>query len=149
MAYNIAYRLLACPDTATEATQEAFLAALNDAGAQECSFRVRLLRAVVAACAKRLHRTRSVRPASADGSASADHPLDRDMVRAIEAGIARLPIEARVVLVLADIQGLGYEEIAQVTGASRAAVGRRLGEARARLRDWLYGTRPVMGASSG
>jgi len=66
--------------------------------------------------------------------------LDPDLVQAIEAGIGSLPFESRAVLVLADVQGLSHEEIAQVTGAAPAVVGRRLAEARVQLRDWLYGS---------
>ena len=86
-------------------------------------------------------------------SAPADHRRAHDALLArAEAGIAGLPLEERLVLVLADVQGLSYEEVACVTGASPAAVARWLGSARARLRDWLRddgpGTCRATGASS-
>ena len=40
-------------------------------------------------------------------------------------------------LVLSDVQGLSYSEIAQATGTSGGTVKSRLSRARARLRDFL------------
>ncbi|HOQ98969.1 MAG TPA: sigma factor-like helix-turn-helix DNA-binding protein [Anaerolineae bacterium] len=162
-AYNVAYRLLGCTGLATEALEEALLAALSDARQHICvhsestvvpgmagptagvsrgamrgeSFGTWLLRRVVAACRRRA-RLRRCPPASPGrledpGGAS----LGPGLVQAIEAGLAALPLESRLVLVLADVQGLSYEEIAQVAGVAPRAVARRRATARARLRDWM------------
>ena len=61
----------------------------------------------------------------------------QDLVQAIAAGICKLPLDQRVVLVLSDVQGLSYDEIAEATGASLGTVKSRLSRARARLRDYL------------
>jgi len=45
--------------------------------------------------------------------------------------------EQRLVIVLSDIQGLSYEEIAQVTGCSLGTVKSRLSRGRTHLRDYL------------
>jgi RNA polymerase sigma-70 factor (ECF subfamily) len=44
-----------------------------------------------------------------------------------------LPVEFREALVLRDIQGLGYHEIAEITGAPVGTVMSRLARARMRL----------------
>ncbi|HEU5091428.1 MAG TPA: sigma-70 family RNA polymerase sigma factor [Nitrospira sp.] len=51
----------------------------------------------------------------------------------LEKHINELPIEFREALVLRDIQGLGYHEIAQVTGVPVGTVMSRLARARRRL----------------
>ena len=61
----------------------------------------------------------------------------RELNRAIQAGIAQLPPDQRIVLVLSDVQGMSYDEIAQITGANLGTVKSRLSRGRARLRDLL------------
>jgi RNA polymerase sigma-70 factor (ECF subfamily) len=51
----------------------------------------------------------------------------------LEAAIAQLPVPFREALVLRDVQGLDYREIAQVTGVPIGTVMSRLARARARL----------------
>ena len=51
----------------------------------------------------------------------------------LEAAIAALPVDFREALVLRDVQGLGYREIAEVTGAPVGTVMSRLARARQRL----------------
>jgi RNA polymerase sigma factor (sigma-70 family) len=53
----------------------------------------------------------------------------------LEAAIAALPVEFRETFVLRDIQGLGYREIAEVTGTPLGTVMSRLARARRRLID--------------
>ena len=48
-----------------------------------------------------------------------------------------LPLDQRVVVVLSDLQGLNYREIAQVLGVSTGVVRSRLSQGRAMLRDTL------------
>jgi RNA polymerase sigma factor (sigma-70 family) len=51
----------------------------------------------------------------------------------LEAAIAALPVEFRETFVLRDIQGLGYREIAEITGTPLGTVMSRLARARHRL----------------
>jgi RNA polymerase sigma factor (sigma-70 family) len=53
----------------------------------------------------------------------------------LEAAIAALPVEFREVLILRDVQGLEYREIAQITSLSVGTVMSRLARARRRLID--------------
>jgi RNA polymerase sigma-70 factor (ECF subfamily) len=55
----------------------------------------------------------------------------------LEAAIAQLPMEFREAIVLRDIHGLDYREIAQVTAAPVGTVMSRLSRARERLRETL------------
>ena len=56
---------------------------------------------------------------------------------AIQAAIGKLPPDQRATLVLSDIEGLDYQEIADATGVALGTVKSRLSRARARLRDLL------------
>jgi RNA polymerase sigma-70 factor (ECF subfamily) len=57
--------------------------------------------------------------------------------QAIDHALATLSAEARVVVILRDIQGLGYHEIATITGVPIGTVESRLFRARRRLRPLL------------
>lgn len=155
VAYNVAYRILGHGDSAADATQEAFLAAYRALPAfRGGSFKAWVLRIVTNACYDQL-RVRQRRPQvsledaveDADYASSFADPgespeeaiLRQDMAQAIEAAIAKLPLDQRVALVLSDVQGLSYDEIVAVTGASLGTVKSRLSRARARVRDYLTG----------
>jgi RNA polymerase sigma-70 factor, ECF subfamily len=73
-------------------------------------------------------------PAS-DWSRRADEQaLDRELGQAIQQATDRLPEEYRQVFLLKDVEGLSYEEIAEMTGETVAAVKSRLHRARLSLR---------------
>jgi RNA polymerase sigma factor (sigma-70 family) len=154
-AYHTAYRILDNSDAAADATQDAFLAAyrhLNDF--RDGSFKAWLLRIVTNACYDFL-RSRKRRPADSldDMLGSDDEREPREFVdkregpeehaerselhSLLQIGIRNLPDDQRIVLVLADVQGMSYEEIAVATNANLGTVKSRLNRARARLRDWL------------
>ena len=59
--------------------------------------------------------------------------LERVDESRLEDAIAGLPTEFREALVLRDMQGLGYREIAEVVGAPVGTVMSRLARARQRL----------------
>ena len=153
IAFNVAYRVLGHADAAADATQDAFLSAYRGLPAfRGGSFRAWLLRIVTNACYDQL-RLKKRRPETSledmtedpdytcsliDYSQNPEEAIVRqDLVQAIAAGICKLPLDQRVVLVLSDVQGLSYDEIAEATGASLGTVKSRLSRARARLRDYL------------
>lgn len=73
-----------------------------------------------------------------------DQTLDAELRKAIDDAAAMLPEEYRQVFLLRDVEGLSYEEIVQVTGASLPAVKSRLHRARLSLRaaiDRFYADR--------
>jgi RNA polymerase sigma factor (sigma-70 family) len=153
LAYNVAYRTLHNPDAAADATQEAFISAFRALpGFRGGSFKAWLLRIVTNACYDQLRRSKR-RPTSslddmlvdpdhsvilADETESPEeHALRQDLGRAIQDSLDELPSEQRVAVILRDIQGLSYEEIAAATAVSMGTVKSRLSRGRARLRDSL------------
>ena len=160
MAYNVAYRILGDRDAASDATQDAFLKAFKAMRRfRGGSFKAWLLRIVTNACYDQLRRKQR-RPASSldDLPVEADHsrymhdPAERpdefverqELSDTIQAGISTLPAEQRTVLVLSDVQGLSYKEIAEVTGLSLGTVKSRLSRGRARVRDYLMEQRELL-----
>lgn len=152
--YNLCYRMLGDADAAADATQDAFIAAFRNVRSFRGGvFKAWLLRIATNACYDVL-RARKRRPAvSLDSTDNEDdntrteatdpgESLDEMVVRqelsaAIQQGLAELPEDQRIVVILSDIQGLAYEEIAQITGVQLGTVKSRLSRARARLRDIL------------
>lgn len=153
IVFNVAYRILHDEDAAADAAQEAFLSAFHAlAGFRGGSFKAWLLRIVTNACYDHL-RALQRRPTSSldDLQVDPDHSLmlldeaespeeyavRQDLGRAIQAGLDELPPDQRATLILSDIQGFSYEEIAQATSVSLGTVKSRLSRGRARLRDYL------------
>jgi RNA polymerase sigma-70 factor (ECF subfamily) len=157
-AFNLAYRILGDPDSASDATQEAFLSAYrNLKGYRGGSFRAWILRIVTNACYDELRRQKR-RPSvslddlgdgqeetepdawdrlATDEATPEDRVLEAERRRAIESCLAALPQDFRTVAILADVQGYPYEEVAAVIGAPLGTVKSRLARARARLRECL------------
>jgi RNA polymerase sigma-70 factor (ECF subfamily) len=74
----------------------------------------------------------------ADAAPSPDAALERaELETALQRAIAELPEERRIVVVLRDLQGLSYEETAQVLDVELGTVRSRLHRARADLKDKL------------
>jgi RNA polymerase sigma-70 factor (ECF subfamily) len=65
----------------------------------------------------------------------------------IEQALQALPFEQRTVVTLCDVQGLSYEEAAEVTNAELGTVKSRLSRARSRLRDLLRARGELPGAT--
>jgi RNA polymerase sigma-70 factor (ECF subfamily) len=66
-----------------------------------------------------------------------DSLVDAQTSRDIDRALKQLPDQARVVFVLREIEGLSYEEIAEVTGIKLGTVRSRLFNARKRLKEIL------------
>ena len=63
--------------------------------------------------------------------------LEREFVEKMEEALAAIPPKFREILVLREVQGLSYEEIAEVLRCSKGTVESRLFRARARLKEKL------------
>lgn len=155
--YNVAYRLLGDPDEAADATQETFLKAYERLHQHRGgAFRAWLLRIATNTCydilrkrqresTKSLSDVLSAQDAAEDhalfwqspGDSPEDLALRREVHRAVQEGLLHLPPEYRVAVVLSDIEGLSYEEIAHVLGIPLGTVKSRLSRGRAMLRDYL------------
>jgi len=153
LAYNVAYRILGDSEAASDATQDAFLKAYKAlAQFRGGSFKAWLMRIVTNVCYDQL-RQRQRRPTDSLDDLLTDpdhapvlinghegpeaHALREELNRAIQACIGTLPADQRITLVLSDVQGMNYQEIADVMGISIGTVKSRLSRGRARLRDAL------------
>ena len=153
--YTLCYRMLGDAESAADAAQDAFLSAFRNLRSfRGGSFRSWMLRIATNTCYDVL-RVRKRRPSvsldieaddESDSSPlqiadTAESPDDfaqrRELAAAIQQGLTALPDEQRIVLILSDIQGLAYEEIAQITNSNLGTVKSRLSRGRARLRDVL------------
>jgi RNA polymerase sigma-70 factor (ECF subfamily) len=81
---------------------------------------------------------------SASEAAGRGTPEDGLLMRDLQVALAQLPAEQREVLLLVALEGLRYEEIAEVLGVPVGTVMSRLSRARERLRTLLAGTGPVL-----
>ena len=162
IAYNLAYRILGSEDAAADATQDAFLSAFKAMSRfRGGSFKAWVMRIVTNACYDQL-RARQRRPTTSlddmegdmdhspyllDPSEQPDEFVERqELDRVIQAAILTLPADQRIVLVLSDVQGMNYQEIADSTGLALGTVKSRLSRARARLRDYLLARRELLPA---
>ncbi len=158
IAYNVAYRVMGDGDSASDATQDAFIKAYQRIDQYRGgSFKAWVLRIVTNTCYDAL-RSQKRRPTSSlDGDDSDSEEMDsehdarlidaaerpeafvmrRELAGMIQAAIEQLPDDQRVTLVLADIEGLDYQEIAEATGVALGTVKSRLSRARAKVRDLL------------
>jgi len=160
LAYNVAYRVVGDEEMAADATQDSFIKAYKAISQfRGGSFKAWLLRIVTNSCYDLL-RKKQRRPTEPldDLLVDPDHsslmtdesesPEDRalrgELGHAIQACIATLPHDQRAVLVLSDIQGMSYQEVASVTGVSVGTVKSRLSRARAKLRDVLQENRELL-----
>ncbi len=73
----------------------------------------------------------------ADSSSPEIQHLRRVDAEMIRDGLEKLPAEFREVLVLREMEGLSYKEIAEITGVAIGTVMSRLSRARRRLHDEL------------
>ena len=151
--FNVALRTLGHPEDAADATQETFLSAYRAMGEfRGGSFKAWLLRIAVNTCYDVLRR-RQRRPStslevvleeSGDSPRLADRQvgperaaLGAETVDMIEQALLTLPDDQRTIVVLCDVQGLSYEEAADIEGIALGTVKSRLSRARSRLRQFL------------
>jgi len=74
-------------------------------------------------------------PSTADGPETIVQ--QHEMALLLQQGITTLPDDQRIVLVLSDVQGMSYEEIAEITNSNLGTVKSRLSRARGKLREYL------------
>jgi len=152
--YNLAFRILADPAAASDATQETFIAAYQKLSTfRGGSFSSWLLRIVSNRCYDELRRQKrrpttsweefgnvdeDANPILVNGGESPEENVERgELARLLQQAIATLPPDQRVVLVLSDVEGMSYAEIAETVEVAVGTVKSRLARARARLRDFL------------
>ena len=158
--FNLCYRMLGDRDFAADATQEAFLSAYRALDRfRGGSFKAWLLRIAANACYDQSGPPAPPHPIAGPPAANEDDdaplelpspdrstdPEDRalqaELSREIQHALAQLPHDQRIALIMVDIQGLSYEEIAAAMNTNLGTVKSRISRARFKMRDscWAGG----------
>ena len=151
--FNAVLRVVDNPDDALDVVQESLLNAYQSLGSfkGDSEFFTWLYRIAFNAAVSQKRKKRAVLSLEGgrNGEAIADPVDDSEGVRpgeklerseqhaAIHAALNRLSVEHRAVLVMKDLDGLKYEQIAEVMGVPIGTVRSRLHRARLELRDLL------------
>lgn len=152
-AYNLCVRMLGDADAAADVAQDAFISAYKHLPSLRGEFRPWLMRIVANGCRDVL-RSQKRRPSvsldlerddddtpamqladTGDGPEAA--LMKSELQKTIAGALAEIPDDQREVVILSDIQGFSYQEIADMTGINIGTVKSRLNRARSRLRELL------------
>lgn len=148
IVYNLALRTLGNPQDAMDAAQEAFLRAYKGLASfrGDSKFSVWLYRLTANVCTDMLRkrsRTMEISLTEEEENAVFDIPDERfcpqtelekkQLRQSVRRGLLKLPDEFRQVLLLRELGGLSYEEIAQTTGLEPGTVKTRIFRARKKL----------------
>lgn len=151
--FGLCVRMLSSPPAAEDAAQDTFISAWRGIGGYRGgSFQAWILRIAGNQCRDEL-RKRKRRPSDSldslieDGGDGATPPsrerspegaaLGAETARTVTQGLSVLPEEQRMAVVMSDVQGLAYEEIAAAMETSVGTVKSRISRGRARLREFL------------
>lgn len=157
--YNVAYRMVGSQATAEDVAQEVFISAyrhVNDY--RGGSFKSWLLRITTNACYNHLRATQRQRSTSLEdlqevdpswqpkspAEAPEEHALRMELAHFINEAFLVLTADQRATIILSDIEGLSYEEIAKATGTSLGTVKSRLSRARTALREYFVEHRELL-----
>jgi len=151
LVYNLCCRMLGSTSLAEDVTQDTFLSAFRHiTRCRGDRFRPWLLRIAANACTDELRRRGRRRAISLDAPQPVDDaPIDppdpspgpeSEAVRAeqrreIGTALLRLPEDQRLAVILCDVQGLSYEEIAVSMQTSIGTVKSRIARGREKLRS--------------
>ncbi len=130
----IAYSVLSDHQLAEDAAQESFARALVNV--RKLRNRARFTPWLAAICrnvAKDMVAAKARQTSVADLSQAADSGSGNENGELIRRAIERLPAPARELIVLRYYNRLSYEQIASVSGVSRAAINGRLARAKRKL----------------
>lgn len=149
--YGLAYRLLGDADQAADATQDAFVHAYRAiASFRGGTFRSWLLR-ITANASYDILRRQQRRPTTTlpDPDEGAPELPDlhavnpvaeatkRELYRHLEAALRLLPGDQRTAVVLCDVYGMDYNEVAEMTQSALGTVKSRIHRGRVRLRELM------------
>ena len=159
-AFNVAYRLAGNHADAEDITQEAFVRAYRffDRYDRHMPFENWLYRIISNVFIDEMRRRPKIKPhsldqplpgASGDSDIRLDLPapkadpegimMEGELEESLQLALNSLPIDFRNAVILADVQGLSYEEIASVMGCSLGTVRSRLHRGRKSMRNKLTG----------
>jgi RNA polymerase sigma-70 factor (ECF subfamily) len=163
--YSLIYRILPNPGDAADITQEVFVKVFRGIGHfhGEASLRTWIYRIALheALNQRRWWSRHQKQQVTIDEDTDDQHPVGETLVDThdspfdaaahaeiaarVEAAIREVPEPFRTVVVLRDIEGFGYEEIAEILNANLGTVKSRLMRGRAHLKNLLA---PYMKAAS-
>ncbi len=163
--YSHACRLLANGALAEDAVQDAFLLAYRGrAGFRGGSFKAWLFRILTNRCFDMLREAKrratvpleptgdeeeDPRPELAHAGPSVEELAETsELLAHVEEALTRVPVEQRVAVLLRDVQGFDYDEIARITNTELGTVKSRIHRGRLAVRDhlvargWRAGNQP-------
>lgn len=151
MVFNLALRLAGDRQLAEDLSQEVFLRVYRHVGGFQgrASVKTWVYRVALNTCRSRLarrgRRRRVVRAVDdealarvpAGGPGPEERAAEDERRRRLERAVSELPLVFRTAVVLRDVEGLAYEEIADVLGVRIGTVRSRIARGRARLQERL------------
>jgi RNA polymerase sigma-70 factor, ECF subfamily len=154
MVYTLALRLAGDAEEAADLTQDVFLRIFRHLGSfrGRSSLKTWVYQVGLNQCRSRLGRKRppqqplaeegaeGVAPLPETGRGPEELALAADAARQVGAALGLLPLAFREAVVLRDIEGLSYEEIAEVLGLPPGTVRSRIARGREQLRELLGGS---------
>ena len=152
--YTLCFRMCGNSEDAEEAAQDSFLALWRgiDRFRQESSLSTWIYRLASNACIDLLRRRKKQGSSLSlddeelflDAVDPAPHPQDavehREAQKLLQEGLSALPEEYRKVLILREIEGLSYTEIAESASLELGTVKSRISRGRVLLRNFLSGS---------
>ena len=162
--YNLAFRMLSDEMIAEDVSQNTFISAQKHIRSfRGGSFRAWLLRIAANNCYDELRRVKRkpTQPLNLFDESSGEEIEDskwlkdlgsspeeqlecKQLEQAIQLCINRLPEGYRAVVILVDVQGLGYQEASQITNAPIGTIRSRLSRARKQLQNCLQTFRELL-----
>ena len=155
--YAVALRMCGNHEDAQDCLQEAMLRIYRAISAfkAQSSFSTWVYRITMNACLDELRKRKSRTSTSLDGlldtgwspvdggESPEGHAMRREMRRTLQKCIGELPEDMRAAVVLRDIEGYSYEEIAGILDANVGTIKSRISRGRERLREKI-GARPEL-----
>ncbi|MCE9580927.1 MAG: sigma-70 family RNA polymerase sigma factor [Planctomycetes bacterium] len=158
LVYNAVYRMIGREDQAKDIAQEAFVKGWRALGSFEgrAQFGTWIYRIAINACISDRRGLKRRKATSLSGGPGGDDEeggldvaddapeppeqvVDNEKVRIVQEAIGELDHEFRTMIVLRDMEGRPYEEIAEVLNVPVGTVRSRLHRARQALKDKLKG----------
>lgn len=156
-AYGMAYRLTSNPHEAEDLLQETYVRAYRffhryDESLPFTSWIYRIMTNIHIDTVRKKSRLKlvSIEQGGVDGNQSWDLPdenaaadsnlMESSLDENLQLGLKAMSPDFRTAVVLADIEGLSYEEISEIMGTSVGTVRSRIHRGRRQLRSYLTGS---------
>jgi RNA polymerase sigma-70 factor (ECF subfamily) len=159
--FNLCFQMLGHRQAAEDAAQEAFISAYRAvARVRGDNIRAWLFRIASNVCIDEIRRRKRQPASSLDAARSDDErPLDvpdaapgpetlalrSELAASLRSELLLLPDDQRLAIILCDIEGLDYHEIAAAMNCSLGTVKSRISRGRSRLREHLQGKTELFG----